>query len=172
MSSQETLVARQREPENLESPCSIFDSFLTPNHLFYVRNHFETPELHADSWRLSVEGDLSGSLELSLDELCSMPVRRVIATLECAGNSRHYLSRPSKGVKWKLGAVGNAEWTGVPLAAILELAKVAPDVTEIILEGSDYGEISDPPVSPGSIHFSRSLPIEEALQEDVLWRTK
>ena len=33
-----------------------------------------------------------------------------------------FLSHRVKGAQWELGAVGNAEWTGVPLGALLERA--------------------------------------------------
>src|SRR4051794_34789014 len=41
------LIGRQRDPENLESPFSALDTgrLLTPNEQFYVRTHFEVPEL-------------------------------------------------------------------------------------------------------------------------------
>ena len=38
-----------------------------------------------------------------------------VALLECAGNSRVFLVPQVEGAQWELGAVGNAEWTGVPL---------------------------------------------------------
>src|SRR5258708_5507976 len=50
------LIPRERDPENLEFPFSSLDSFLTPNKLFYVRNHFAAPKLDANTWRLRVSG--------------------------------------------------------------------------------------------------------------------
>ena len=113
---------RQKEPLNLELPFHKLNSFLTPNSQFYVRNHFPMPQLEASSWRLRVEGAVSNALTLTLDELRKLPSRTVTATLECAGNGRSYLMPKTSGVQWKLGAVGNAEWTGVPLGAVLERA--------------------------------------------------
>ena len=49
------------------------------------------------------------------------------------------------------GAVGTAEWTGVPLAALLERAGVDDDAREIVLEGADRGIAAEPPVPPGRI---------------------
>jgi DMSO/TMAO reductase YedYZ molybdopterin-dependent catalytic subunit len=40
-----------------------------------------------------------------------------VATLECAGNGRVFLVPQVRGAQWELGAVSNAEWTGVPLRA-------------------------------------------------------
>src|SRR6516164_8929028 len=50
------LIPREKDPENLEFPFASLDSFLTPNKLFYVRNHFAAPKLDAETWRLKVEG--------------------------------------------------------------------------------------------------------------------
>jgi DMSO/TMAO reductase YedYZ molybdopterin-dependent catalytic subunit len=50
-----------------------------------------------------------------------------VATLECAGNSRVFLVPQVPGAQWELGAVSNAEWTGVPLRALLERAKLQED---------------------------------------------
>jgi DMSO/TMAO reductase YedYZ molybdopterin-dependent catalytic subunit len=72
-----------------------------------------------------------------------------------------------KGVAWDLGAVGNAEWTGVRLSDVLERAGVRNGAREVILEGADHGEIKEPPRPPGEIHYTRSVPLEKA-QKDVL----
>jgi DMSO/TMAO reductase YedYZ molybdopterin-dependent catalytic subunit len=45
----------------------------------------------------------------------SMPSRTVTMTLECAGNSRIFLSPKVGGPQWERRR-RNAEWTGVPLA--------------------------------------------------------
>jgi hypothetical protein len=55
-----------------------------------------------------------------IDELRKMPSETRVATLECAGNSRVFLVPQVQGAQWELGAVSNAEWTGVPLRALLE----------------------------------------------------
>jgi DMSO/TMAO reductase YedYZ molybdopterin-dependent catalytic subunit len=85
------LVCHQRQPENLESPRSIFESFLTPRDLFYVRSHFETPHIEVAAWRLPVEGEVERPVSLTFPELLDAPQRNVTATLECAGNSRSFL---------------------------------------------------------------------------------
>ena len=51
-------------------------------------------------------------------------VTREGRTLECAGNSRVFLVPAVRGSQWGHGAVGNANWTGVPLGAVLERAKL------------------------------------------------
>ena len=107
-------------------------------------------------------------MELTYDELTKMPARSQVSLLECAGNSRAFLTPKAKGVQWDLGAVGNAEWTGVPLAAVLDRVGVQKGAVEVVLEGADEGEIKEEPKSPGIIHFARSLPLEKARKPEVL----
>lgn len=162
------LILREKEPENLEFPFCTLDSFLTPVPRFYIRNHFAAPKLDPRSWRLKVEGAVHQPLELSFEDLLQLPARTKTALLECAGNSRVFLTPKAAGVQWELGAASNAEWTGVPLAAVLERAGVREGALEVTLEGADVGEIRDEPKSPGKIHFTHNLPLAKARQPEVL----
>jgi DMSO/TMAO reductase YedYZ molybdopterin-dependent catalytic subunit len=163
------MITRQRMPDNLEFPFASLDSFLTPNGRFYVRTHFEEPEIDADEWRLSVAGKVRKPLTLSYDELREMPSRTVTALLECSGNSRVFLKPPQSGLRWEQGAVGNAEWTGVPLSALLERAGADEQAVDIVLEGTDQGESHAANAStPGKVSFARSLPLEVARRAEVI----
>lgn len=165
------MISRQRDPENLEYPFSALDTrrLLTPNEQFYVRTHFEVPEIGARTWNLKVEGEVERPFELSYDELRRMPSRTVTALLECSGNGRVFLEPPRVGIRWELGAVGTAEWKGVPLAAVLERAGLKPNAVEVILEGADRGEFREPnPKTPGVIPYARGLPLAKAKTPEVL----
>jgi DMSO/TMAO reductase YedYZ molybdopterin-dependent catalytic subunit len=162
------LIVRQQEPENLEFPFATLKSFVTPNEQFYVRNHFPIPKLDPRTWRLKVEGAVERPLELTWEEVKKLPAHSVTATLECAGNNRAFLMPKAKGVPWHLGAVGNAEWAGVPLAVVLERAGLRDAAVEVVLEGADKGEIAADPKPPGEIHFARSLPLAKARRPEVL----
>lgn len=162
------LIIRQRQPENLEFPFDTLDAFLTPNDRFYVRSHFATPVLPVADWRLRVEGAVDRPFEIGFDELRRMDARTMPATLECAGNGRVFLAPAARGVQWELGAVSNAEWTGVPLGALLRHAGVSAGAVDVVLEGADSGEIKDPPKPAGPIHFARSLPIAKAMRPETL----
>ena len=39
---------------------------------------------------------------------------------------------------------------------------------EVVLEGADNGVITKEPVSPGKIHYARSLPLAKALMPEVI----
>lgn len=162
------LIVRKSAPQNLEMPFAALASFQTPNEMFYIRNHFDVPQVPLAAWRLKIEGAVERPLTLMYDDLVQLPARRQVALLECAGNGRASLQPRAKGVQWELGAVGNAEWTGVPLGAVLEKAGIRAAAVEIILEGADAGTIAEEPRSPGMIHFARSLPLAKARQPEVL----
>src|ERR1700704_3763044 len=145
------LIIRQKDPNNLEMPFDQLGEFITPSELFYIRSHFPTPELDPFAYRLSISGAVLNKLSLSYADIRAIPSRACVATLDCAGNSRVFMVPPVPGAQWELGAVGNAEWTGVSLSLLLERAGLADDVCEIILEGAD-----------------RSIPRTRAMQSDVL----
>lgn len=161
------MIIREKEPANLEMPFATLDGFITPNERFYVRCHFPVPQIEVRDWRLKIEGAVDRPLELNYDQICKMKTRTIAATLECAGNSRVFLVPKVKGVQWELGAVGNAEWTGVPLGDLLNQAGIKSDAVDVILEGADNGTIAEPPRPTGNIHFARSLPKAKAM-DDVL----
>jgi DMSO/TMAO reductase YedYZ molybdopterin-dependent catalytic subunit len=152
-------------PENSETPLEGVRSWVTPTRLFFVRNHFNVPELDTATWRLRVEGRVERPLALSWDELTEMPERTVFATVECAGNGRSFLRQRVDGVQWGAGAIGHAEWTGVPLRLVLQRAGIRPDAVEVVCEGADRGTEPD---HPAPMHFARSLPLVKAFDPDTL----
>jgi DMSO/TMAO reductase YedYZ molybdopterin-dependent catalytic subunit len=162
------LIMRQKEPHNLETPLDQVDSYLTPTELFYIRSHFPAPKLELASYQLRIDGAVRNPFSLSYKQLRDMPSETRVATLECAGNSRVFLVPQVAGAQWELGAVGNAEWTGVPLRALLERAVLEEDACEIVLEGADRGTPTEQPVPPGPITYARSLPRDKAMQREVL----
>ena len=162
------LTIRQKEPKNLEAPFDPLDSYLTPTELFYIRSHFPIPTLDRTSYRLCVDGAVSSPFALHYEELCTMPSETRVATLECAGNGRVFLVPQVQGAQWELGAVSNAEWTGVPLRALLERAGLAEDACEIVLEGADRGTPKEEPMPPVPIAYAWSLSRAKALQSEVL----
>ena len=156
-------------PENSETPLDSIQGWVTPNRLFFVRNHFEMPALEPSSWRLRVEGCVERPVEWTWEQLLALPHRSVFATVECAGNGRSFLQQKAAGVQWGAGAVGHAEWTGVPLSRVLEASGLRSEAVEVLFEGSDRGSETD---HPESMHFARSLPLAKALDRDTLLVTR
>ena len=142
---------------------NLVKSNITPVSEFYIRSHAPNPKIDPASFRLKVEGLVERELSISLSELANdySPVS-VTATLTCAGNRRYEHSKvtPVKGVPWREGAIGNAVWSGVPLAAILKKAGVKQEAKHVWFEGLDEIEKGG-----GIIPFGASIPIPKAMDE-------
>jgi len=80
-----------RHPTNLETRLELLDDVITPNELFFVRNHAPTPRIDPATWRLRVGGEMAErEIELTLEDLEAMAARSVVAYIECAGNWRSF----------------------------------------------------------------------------------
>jgi DMSO/TMAO reductase YedYZ molybdopterin-dependent catalytic subunit len=153
----------QLAARNHALPLEMLREPVTPLGLHYLLIHFDIPAVDARAWRLEVGGRVERPLTLALDDLKARPARTLAVTLECAGNGRALLSPRPVSQPWLLEAVGTAEWTGTPLAPILEEARAAPDAVEVVFSGLDrgvQGEVEQ--------QYERSLPLAEALREEVL----
>ena len=131
------MVVRSTRPEDLEMPLSGFDDYITPVEHFFVRTHVPIPKVDLAQWRLTVDGDVSTPLTLSMDDLREMPSGEVVSVLECAGNGRQNYNPPVPGVQWANGAVGNGRWRGVRLADLLRRAGLKSGGMEILFDGAD-----------------------------------
>lgn len=134
---------------------------ITPVGLHYLLIHFDIPAVDVGAWRLEVGGRVERPLSLSLAELTSRPARTLAVTLECAGNGRSLLAPRPLSQPWVNEAVGTAEWTGTPLRPLLEEA--GAHGAEVVFTGLDRGVQGDV-----EHDYARSLPLEEALGDDVL----
>jgi len=170
MQQDETLhdgrIVRGKDPLNLEMLFSSLDQFITPTESFYVRTHFPIPAIDKDEWWLQMDGEVEKPFKINYEELLKLKSLTVPVTLECAGNNRNFLEPKAKGVQWGLGAVGTAQWTGVPLSTLLDRAGVKPQSREVILEGADGGTLEDAKAPNGNLKFARSIPLAKA--KDVL----
>ncbi|MEX0937158.1 MAG: sulfite oxidase [Pirellulales bacterium] len=150
------------DPPNLEPALEgLVRSWITPVEHFYVRSHAASPELDLSKFRLSVDGLVETPFQLNLEALKTrFKSRDVVATMTCAGNRRVEFNstREVGGVQWGAGAIGNARWSGVPLAALLKAAGVQSVARHVCFEGADavaHGQ--------GTIPFGGSIPIDQAL---------
>lgn len=135
--------------------------YLTPNELFFVRSHAPTPLVDRATWELRVGGPgVERELTLGYEDLLGMPRVSVTQALECAGNGRRFFEerqgRVAPGTPWRLGAIGVAEWTGVPLREILERAGIKESAREVMLESLD------------AVSMRRPIPLTKALEEGTL----
>jgi DMSO/TMAO reductase YedYZ molybdopterin-dependent catalytic subunit len=137
---------------------------VTPTAMHYLLIHDNIPLVDEREWRLEIGGLVANPLRLSLDEIRALPRKTHIVTMECAGNGRALLDpRPKITPPWHLEAVSTAEWTGTPLASVLEAAGVRPEAVEILFAGLDRG------ARGGHINiYERSLSVAEAAHPDIL----
>src|SRR5256712_8971021 len=147
------------EPLNAETPLEALTEDLTPESSFFGRSHFHRPDMAQRKQVLEVAGAVQQALQLNIAGLQAMGTRTLTATLECAGNGRPGLQPLPAGEPWGLGAVGTARWTGVPLRAVLEAARLRPHVVENLAFRAGRGR---PPVVAGEVLFPRSLPLAQA----------
>jgi DMSO/TMAO reductase YedYZ molybdopterin-dependent catalytic subunit len=133
---------------------------LTPPGLHYLLIHFDIPDADERNWKLEIRGLVGQPRAWSPAELKALPAKTLRVTMECAGNGRGQLSPRYPSVPWLEEGVSTADWTGVPLRCVLELKDSAK---EVVFRGADRG------FDAGIEHdFARSLPVEQAMRDDVL----
>ena len=136
---------------------------VTPAGLHYLLIHYDIPHLDPIAWRLEIDGHVERPLTLTLDDLRARPAVTQAVTLECAGNGRALMEPRPLSQPWLLEAVGNAEWTGTPLAPLLEESGVRDGAVEVSFAGLDRG------IEAGAEQaYERSLLLDEARRDEIL----
>lgn len=152
------LIVHTDKPMNAEPPVSLLSTFLTPVGLFYVRNHLWVPRLVEKEHKLVIELEDGEEKEYAMSDLReNFKQHKITATLQCSGNRRAHMtegSRPTNGLQWEAGAIGNAEWTGPRLRDVL----------------ADAGfDVNDPPNEVmhaqfvGAEAYGASIPLSKAI---------
>ena len=67
---------------------------------FFVRDHFDEPDLSLATWKLRMEGRVAHPLELTFSDLLESPTVEQASILECAGNGES-----GAAVAWDSGRV-------------------------------------------------------------------
>jgi DMSO/TMAO reductase YedYZ molybdopterin-dependent catalytic subunit len=132
--------------------------WITPDARFFSVSHYGTRKLAAADYRLRIEGLVDKPLELTLEQVMARPKREIVATLECSGNG--------VGANF-MGAIGNAKWTGTPLAPLLKEAGVKAGAIEAAFWGADTGKEKIRNAEYEQ-NFARTLSIDDASRDDVL----
>jgi DMSO/TMAO reductase YedYZ molybdopterin-dependent catalytic subunit len=136
---------------------------LTPTGMHYVLVHFDVPYVDADTARLKIGGLVARRMTLSLSDIKGRPAITMPVTMECAGNGRAFMAPRSVSQPWMGEAIGTAEWTGTPLAPILEEAGLSAETVDLVFTGSDQGVQGD------EVQFyQRSLSVADATRDEVL----
>ncbi len=99
----------------------------TPNADFYrIDTALSEPLIHPADWTLRIHGMVEREVEIDYDALIEMGLVDRWLTLNCVSNEVGG------------GLIGNALWTGVPIADVLALARPLPDA-DAVLSTSDDG---------------------------------
>ena len=133
------------------------DSWVTPNDKFFSIAHFDRPVIDANTWKLEIDGLVKKPLALTLADLKMRPSQKVAFTVECSGNH---------GFPFFTGGIGNARWTGTPLAAILAEAGVKKNGIEVVFWGADAGDVTlKDDIRDVKMHqnFARSMSLADAM---------
>ena len=121
------------------TPLESLDGMITPSGLHFERHHNGVPAIDPAQHRLLLHGRVRQPLRFSVDDLLRYPMRSHLGFIECGGNSNagwhpEPIQRPAGSVH---GLVSCSEWTGVPLAVLLDEAGVEPDAQWAVAEGAD-----------------------------------
>jgi len=141
----------------IRCPVSDLSSFVTPEDQLFILAHLGIPIVDRDAWRLAIGGLSARSIELSFDDISSMPGTELTAFHKCAGNPLEpRIPTPDR--------VGNVVWRGVRLRDLLELVQPAAASRFVWASGVDGGEFDGVAVTA----YCKDLPWEKANSPEVL----
>ncbi|WP_114964732.1 sulfite oxidase [Alkalilacustris brevis] len=118
------MIVHNDRPVNVEAAAHLLDDDVTPADKHFIRNNGTMPDpIDKAAWRLKIDGEVENEMELSYDQLMN-DFEHVTLRLqiECGGNGRAGFNPLPRGNPWSVGAIGNAEWTGVRLSDLLRAA--------------------------------------------------
>lgn len=159
------LILLTSRPPQLETPLAYFKELVTPNDALFVRWHLANIPTSIDlaQWKLRISGNIEKEIEFSMDDLKSkFDAVTYTAVIQCSGNGRSFFDPKIPGGQWKNGAMGNTTWTGARLKDILNAAGIKTGSQDVTFNGLDSGTLPTVP------DFVKSLPIDKALEEDIL----
>ena len=140
------------------TPHQLLNGAITPNALHFTINHCGIPDIDPAQHKLVIHGLVRRPLEFTLDTLSRYPLVTRTHFLECAGNSGAMFSNePVQAPAGLLhGLASCAEWTGVPLAVLLDEAGIDPAAKWLVAEGGD------------AQHLQRSVPVKKAYDDAMI----
>jgi sulfite oxidase len=150
------------KPCNAETSTEdLSSSSITPNEVFYVRNHMWVPKIEEQQFTLEVELLDGTTTQYTMQDLREKfkPIK-VSATLQCAGNRRSDMTahaHQTNGLQWNVGAISTAVWEGVRLSDVLKDAGF--QVETAMQDDTEAKHIQ----FSGSEAYGASIPIDSAL---------
>jgi sulfane dehydrogenase subunit SoxC len=140
------------------TPLHRLEGTITPNGLHFERHHNGVPRIDPAQHRLYLHGLVKTPLSFGIDDLLRYPMVSKQCFIECGGNSNTgWNQEPVQAAAGHLhGLVSCSEWTGVPLAVVLEECGLLAGAEWLIAEGADAAAMNV------------SLPVGKALDDTLL----
>jgi sulfane dehydrogenase subunit SoxC len=140
------------------TPLEHLEGMITPGALHFERHHNGIPDIEPAEHRLLIHGLVDRPLMFDLESLARYPLVSGIQFLECSGNSgaNNAPEPPQQSAGGIHGLVSSSEWTGVPLAVLLDEAGVQAEGKWILAEGTDAAAMS------------RSVPMTKVLDDAIV----
>ncbi len=130
---------------------------ITPSGLHFERSHGGTAVIDPGKHSLYVHGLVRQPKKFSMQDIRRFPSLSRIMFLECSGNGLTEWSKPTmRTVQGTHGLTSTSEWTGVPLATVLDEAGVRPGARWLLAEGGDAAAMT------------RSIPMAKAMKDCFL----
>jgi len=130
---------------------------ITPSGLHFERSHAGTAVIDPAKHFVFVHGMVARPRKYSMRDIRRFPSISRIMFLECSGNGLTEWSKPTATtVQVTHGLTSKSEWTGVPLATILNEVGVRSGAKWVLAEGGDGAAMT------------RSIPLEKAMKDCLL----
>jgi DMSO/TMAO reductase YedYZ molybdopterin-dependent catalytic subunit len=133
-------------------------SRLTPADAFFIRTEYPDLLRPADEWTLQLGGEVRKPQALPLSRLDRLVEPKGPVLLECSGNHRSL----------KFGLLSVAEWEGIPIGKVLDLAGPTNKASSVLIKGFDEdSNLPDngPPYSEHSLPTCRWIFTREQLEQ-------
>jgi sulfane dehydrogenase subunit SoxC len=138
-------------------PIHEMQGIITPNGLFFNRDHGGVAHVNPNDYRLMIHGLVENPIVLTLEQLKKYPSVSRIHFVECPANGGPEWRGPQfNSVQFAKGMMSNAEWTGVYIKTILADLGLKPTAKWMLAEGSDNSEMG------------RTVPIDKVLDDAMI----
>lgn len=139
------------------TPLGDLHGTITPNGLFFERNHGGVPNIDPAQHRLLVHGMVDNARVFTMDDLKRYPPVTVVHFIECSGNTLTEWAKPTgKTVQITHGLLSCAQWTGVKVSTLLSDVGVKTGAAWVLAEGAD------------AALMDRSIPLEKLMDDAIL----
>ncbi len=126
------------------TPLQNLFGIITPSGLHFERHHAGIPEVDPHQHRLMIHGMVANPRIFTMDDVLRFPSVTRIHFIECGANTgMEWANVAVPTVQYSHGMLGCSEWTGVPLATLLDEAGVDRKTAKFVLaEGADGASLT------------------------------